>query len=480
MRLSDLPGLRLNAQEDQDKKDSNKSKKEIIQKIENMLKDMKENKYRTTNFAIILYIIEKHCEKVLLSELKEHIKKDFQTEKKIFISSKNKKPFTSEKQICFSINGSISRNKSFKKEIKDKDRYISLVYENVLVYLEKMYHKYKSDNIDITSISSEKSDDGFSNQKEIDHSPIKLIGHKTYRAKKNTRKQLENSLDSSFDSEISEKNYSEVKNLKKNLRSNPSSDINLIVIDEDNENNENHENAVNLFSKDFPFFKNKSGTKFVSDSKEKIENLINSITETKKVLDSYIKNLESIKEKIAKREDKLRKYEENKANVRNLKDELNNLYEILDLKLDLLKTTKEKKFFGDTFEKNKINATAYKNISFTKIEALKKSLEKMEYLENEIIEMNKDINNGIESVKKAKNEKKFLGQKEVKKECENLSKEIKKEKENIENCNSYEFGNKYNGCFSIVKEVTEKFNNLYEEIMGEKEEEVDEVIMDIV
>ena len=106
----------------------------------------------------------------------------------------------------------------------------------------------------------------------------------------------------------------------------------------------------------------------------------------------------------------------------------------------------------------------------------------MESLENEIIEMNKDINNGIESVKKAKNEKKFLGQKEVKKECENLSKEIKKEKENIENCNGYEFGNKYNGCFSIVKEVTEKFNNLYEEIMGEKEEEeeVDEVIMDIV
>ena len=477
MRLSDLPGLRLNPQEDQDKKDSNKSKKEIIQKIENMLKDMKENKYRTTNFAIILYIIEKHREKVLLSELKEHIKKDFQTEKKIFISSSSKKPFTSEKQIFFSINGSISRNKSFKKEIKDKDRYISLVYENVLAYLEKMYHKYKSDNIDITSISSEKSDDGFSNQKEIDHSPIKLIGHKTYRTKKKTRKQLENSLDSSFDSEISEKNYSEVKNLKKNLRSNPSSDINLIVIDEDNENNEN---AVNLFSEDFPFFKNKSGTKFASDSKEKIENLISSMTFTKNILDSYIKNLESINEKIEKREEKLRKYEENKANVRNLKDELNNLYEILDLKLDLLKTAKNKKFFGDTFEKNKINATYYKNISFTKIEALKKSLNQMESLENEIIEMNKDINNSIESVKKAKNEKKFLGQKEVKKECENLSKEIKKEKENIENCNGYEFGDKNNYSFSIVQQVIEKFNNLNEQIMGEKEEEVDDVIMDIV
>ena len=315
MRLSDLPGLRLNAQEDQDKKDSNKSKKEIIQKIENMLKDMKENKYRTTNFAIILYIIEKHSEKVLLSELKEHIKKDFQTEKKIFISSSSKKPFTSEKQIFFSINGSISRNKSFKKEIKDKDRYISLVYENVLAYLEKMYHKYKSDNIDITSISSEKSDDGFFCQSDKDYSFIKILGNKTQRKKpKKRRRQFEISFDSSFDSETDEKNTSEVKDLKENLRSRPSNDINLIINDE----NDNFEIETNIFLDDFPFFKNKSGTKFVSNSKEEIECLINNVTETKKVLDWYINNLEAIKDKIEEREKKLLKYEENKAKVRNL------------------------------------------------------------------------------------------------------------------------------------------------------------------
>ena len=88
---------------------------------------------------------------------------------------------------------------------------------------------------------------------------------------------------------------------------------------------------TNIFFEDFPFFKNKSGTKFVSNSKEEIECLINNVTETRNVLDSFINNLEAIKDKIEKREKKLLKYEENKANVRNLKNELNKLYEILEL-----------------------------------------------------------------------------------------------------------------------------------------------------
>ena len=470
MRLSDtgtkayfsnfLPGLRLQAPEHQNKKDSKKSKKEIIQNIETMLKDMKENQFRTTNFAIILYIIENHAQKVLLSELKKNIIKDFKTEKKIFISSKTKKPFTSEKQLSFSINGSISRNKSFKKEIKNKETYISLVYENVLAYLEKMYNKYKSNKADITSISSEKSDDGFSNQNEKYFSPIKLIGNKTHRKKKKTKRQLENSLNSSFDSEISEKNISEVKNLKENLKSKPSSDINLIILNDENEDNEK---AVNIYSEDYSFFKNKFSNKFSFDSKEKIDNLISGMTETKKVLDSYIKNLKSIKAKFEEGEEKLRKYEESKANVRNLEDELNNLYEILYLKLSLVKTTKNNKFFEETFKKNKINATGYINIFYTKIDGLEKSLNKMKSLEKEIIEINNGITNGIQSIEKNMTEKKCFWEKEIKGKCENLSQDI--ENENIEDNNGYEFGNKYNDSINIVKEITEKFSNLYDQIM---------------
>ena len=83
---SNLPGFLLPTPYILDKKDSKKSKNEIIQAMESKLKDMKKNKYRTTNFAIILYFIEKNCEKILLSELIKKIRYDFENEDKIFIT----------------------------------------------------------------------------------------------------------------------------------------------------------------------------------------------------------------------------------------------------------------------------------------------------------------------------------------------------------------------------------------------------------
>ena len=458
---SNLPGFVLPTPYILGEKDSKKSKNEIIQAMESKLKDMKKNKYRTTNFAIILYFIEKNREKILLSELIKKIKYDFEIEDKIFISSKTKKPFKSTKNLVSSIVGSISRNKSFHKEKKDKEIYLSIIYENALKYLEKMYKKYISDSADVTSISSEKSDDRFFCQSDKDYSFMKILGNKTQRKKpKKRRRQLEISFDSSFDSETYEKNTSEVKDLKENLRSKPSNDINLIINDE----NDSVEIETNIFLEDFPFFKNKSSTKFVSNSKEEIECLINNVTETKMILDWYINNLEAIKDKIEEREKKLLKYEENKANVRNLKNELNKLYEILELKLTLIQETKKNKFLEDTFEKNKINAFIYKNISFTKIEALKKSLNEMESLEKEITTMNMDITNDIKNMKKSEVEKKYFGKKELKKEYDNLSQVIKTENQTIEYCNGYEFGNVYDDCNKIVKDIIEKFQYLVDQI----------------
>ena len=82
---SNLPGFVLTTP-NIGKKDLKKSKNEIIQAMESKLKDMKKNKYRTTNFAIILYFIEKNCEKILLSELIKKIRYDFENEDKIFIT----------------------------------------------------------------------------------------------------------------------------------------------------------------------------------------------------------------------------------------------------------------------------------------------------------------------------------------------------------------------------------------------------------
>ena len=59
-----------------------------------------------------------------------------------------KKPFETQKSLVFSVVSSINRNHSFKVERneKKKERYISLIPENALKYLRKMYKKYTSDD----------------------------------------------------------------------------------------------------------------------------------------------------------------------------------------------------------------------------------------------------------------------------------------------------------------------------------------------
>ena len=91
-----------------------------------------------------------------------------------------KKPFETQKSLVFSVVSSINRNHSFKVERneKKKERYISLIPENALKYLRKMYKKYTSDNADIASISSEKSDDRFACQSEKKNTSFKFLGTK--------------------------------------------------------------------------------------------------------------------------------------------------------------------------------------------------------------------------------------------------------------------------------------------------------------
>lgn len=76
----------------------------------------------------------------------------------MLINSTTKCPFESLKNVLQSLNSSISRNKSFKTEVKNKIKYVSLDTELALEYLRKMYKKYtnKSPNVfsDITSLTS--------------------------------------------------------------------------------------------------------------------------------------------------------------------------------------------------------------------------------------------------------------------------------------------------------------------------------------
>ena len=96
-----------------------------IYEIKGLLKDMKENEHRTTNFATILYIEENNYEKMSMDALKLKLKKDFSLNKNMFVNSRNNTPFESERNLIQSMHASISRNKSFIKEIIKNKKYVS-------------------------------------------------------------------------------------------------------------------------------------------------------------------------------------------------------------------------------------------------------------------------------------------------------------------------------------------------------------------
>jgi hypothetical protein len=385
-----------------------------------------------------------------------------------------KKPFETQKSLVFSVVSSINRNHSFKVERneKKKERYISLIPENALKYLRKMYKKYTSDNADIASISSEKSDDRFACQSEKKNTSFKFLGNKTVKKKIKKEKKQFKLKDKSFDSSIDsvDSDNEEYKYLKDNLKGKPAKDSDSLNILFNNENMSQEENDDDIFNKDFSSRINNNITNFDSNPKDEIHNHISIVEENEKFLGSYKRSLQKVESKIEEKEKAMKKLDENKDNVKGLKNDLKTMHKILELKLKIVKNTTKNKYFGDTFEKNRINALAYKKISDSKIEDLKKGLKEMEALEKDIISKNKEIVNEFEKMKITDTGNKCFCKKEVNDDCNELLKKIKEDNKIIENCDDdddFSNENKNNG---IVNVIVEKLNDLSSKIEEEKEE----------
>ena len=468
-----LPSLVLPNPDSKKKITTKISKKAMLKEIKSLLKDMKKNDRRTTNFAIILYLVENKIDKISFSDLLSEIKEQFKDKSKIFISSSMKKPFETQKSLVFSVVSSINRNHSFKVERneKKKERYISLIPENALKYLRKMYKKYTSDDADIASISSEKSDDRFACQSEKKNTSFKFLGNKTVKKKIKKEKKQFKLKDKSFDSSIDsvDSDNEEYKYLKDNLKGKPAKDSDSLNIIFNNENMSQEENDDDIFNKDFSSRINNNITNFDSNPKDEIHNHISIVEENEKFLGSYKRSLQKVESKIEEKEKAMKKLDENKDNVKGLKNDLKTMHKILELKLKIVKNTTKNKYFGDTFEKNRINALAYKKISDSKIEDLKKGLKEMETLEKDIISKNKEIVNEFEKMKITDTGNKCFCKKEVNDDCNELLKKVKEDNKIIENCDDDDFSNE-NKNNDIVNAIVEKLNDLSSKIEEEKEE----------
>ena len=465
MKISDfhLPSILLPKTQDNSVKETQKNElsnlNENIYEIKGLLKDMKENEHRTTNFATILYIEENNYEKLSMDSIKIKLKKDFNLNKNLFVNSKYNTPFESERSLIQSMSISIARNKSFITEIINKKKYVSLNKPKTIEYLKRMYGKYTSNNNgDVTSLASVDSkrtkivfDD---NKSEKKRKPKNFIGNKTVRTYNSI-----NYEEIVSDNE-EERIYNNYKYLRDNLREmNPKNKKGKKAKKENINSNIDEKSDCDHSSDD--------NDKTSSLSNKEIDKTLNALNETEKIISSYKNKLNEIKSYIDEKERKYIDFKNRKLNVNSIKNELNVLYEIMSIKLGTIQSTKKHKFYGSIFAKSKQIVLNYKYLFDNKIENIQKNLAQMNMIESDIINNNKKISEEMKGINKADNGSSYLAKSEIKKDFNNLMKKMKDETKNIGNLYDNDSDKKNNVEF--IEEIKNKFNDIAQEISQEKE-----------
>ena len=472
-----LPGLRLpNNKSNNSSKNSTINGDSTILEIRDLLKDMKKNKNRTTNFSIILYLDENNYEKISIDVIKSRIKKDFSLNPEMFINSTTKCPFESEKNVIQSLNSSISRNKSFKTEIVNKTKFVTLNKQKTLEYLRKMYKKYTNKNIynnnndndnnyDITSLTSVDSKKSkFGNTSEKKKLSMFLLGNKTCRNNSNINN--EGQINENEEENI----YSNYKFLYDNLQDSEKNSDKKSIKKKDKEKNEN------IFDKNFKFSEiSPENSKNPLLSVQEIDKSINNLNESENLIKLYKEKFLEIKLRLEEKEKKYKDYQEAKLNLDSKKKELNVLFEILSIKLGIIQSTKKNKYYGTTFEKSKKSVLNYKNLFEQKINSLQQNLDGIKTIENDIMNKYEEISKLIKKIQVNNDLNKgnsYIAKNEIKKDVSNLMKKIKNENRTIEelNDNNNIEDNSHNSNNDLVDEIKKKFNDIIEEINLEKEE----------
>jgi len=480
-----LPGLRLPNNNSTIPKGSNKRPKkealgndDTIQEIKDLIKDMKQNNNRTTNFSIILYMDENDYQKISIDSIKEKLKKDYSTNPEMLINSTTKCPFESLKNVLQSLNSSISRNRSFKTEVKNKIKYVSLNTELALEYLRKMYKKYTnknpnvfSDITSLTSIDSKKTKLGNKSEKK------KLLGNKTKRDSSKSNKDKQSNSDDDEDKiysdfkylyeNLRESNKKKKKNSRKKSKKGKKGNEKIIdknvgltisLMNDTSENNDDEDDKTN----------EPSAPNVCPFSIEDIEKSINTINDTGKIIDSYKTKLKQIKSKIEDKERKYKDYERAKSNVISTIKELNTLYEIMSIKLGIIQSTKKNKYYGTTFEKNKKIALNYKLLFEKKTDNVKKNSNNMGLLEIEIAKKGREISQEIKNIHEGFSDNIYIAKNELKKDINNLMKKISNENKIVDGVNGNDMD--YNSNNEQIEDIKKKFNDIENEINMEKEE----------
>ena len=462
-----LPGYKLPSPQlpqtniENSKTSISNSKKMII----NLVKEMSKKTTRTTNFAVLVYIVENNFKDLSLSKIKERIRKDYAKDDQMFINSHTKKAFESEQKVLTIFKTGLTRNQSFIIKGTKNDKYVSLDYKHALEYLNRIYKKYTDDNNDVSSLSSAKSPRKFSYKSEKKEK--KFLGNKTSR--KNQKKKSPNQfrMDSSIDSygfETEEKSLSTYKYLKENLKPKTDQINNIKKICNKKNKKEKEQDTDDIFNKDFSFHTKGYATEnFASKHQKDIANSLNSAGEAENIIVSYKKKLKNLQSTVKERDKEIKDFTETHNKLIKEKDDMKTLYQALESKYEAVKIMKNSKYFGNIFEKYKKNLKLYKTFIDSKIKNFKLCLQDTLNLEKDIAAKDNEIFNYVNSTGINKNIKNLKEGNEylVNKDYNNIVKNIK-EDYIMENNSNNEYCDEENN--EIVNVIEDKWNQIWKKI----------------
>ena len=484
--VNNLPSIVLPPPTFPNMPNNNNTKITIVMEIKRLIKDMSKSKQRTTNFASIEYLVQQNFQKILLSKVILKLRNDFNSNNIIFLNSKTKKPFESELKLIRSINSSIHRNSAFIVERKSNEKYISLNLKKVLEYLKKMYDKYISEECDIASISSAKSKTrkNYTSEKKTDKR--RYLGNKTMRKRKsiNVLGYMGINSDESFESldvDSNEKSISEYKYLKDNLKGKPENkgfDTNDIDIDCSSNNNSKQkrkkkknnkskekEGKYSVFKKEICFneINDKSQSSF--EDKKELQNSINIANKSNRIIEGYKNNLKSVINKVEQKEQKIEQYDKDINTVKQMKKNIEVLFQIMDIKLGILRSSKNTKYYGEAFEKIKMDFKSYKLFTKDNIKKMKNKLEEMQNYQSELNIKKKEIINELNNLKIIDDNVNYFGKNDIKKNYCNLCKKIE-EHNKIKKCEQRSNDNNNR----IMNNINNKFEEICAKFDSEKKE----------
>ena len=457
LKLPNSPNFNNNNILYENKKKEEKPINRDINEIKTLLKDMKINEHRTTNFATILYIEENNYEKMPMDSIKLKLRKDFNLNKNMFVNSRNNTPFESDRNLIQSMHASISRNKSFITEIINNKKYVSLNQPKALEYLQKMYGKYTTNiNGDITSMASLDSkkckidfNDKYNNENNRSEKKKKsknFIGNKTLRSSSRIK----------YEEILSDEEEEKIKYLKDNLREIKSNNNHKKFIQ--------NEKITDFFEKSLKsskFDENKNNFSLSSFIQE-IDRSITSLDKSEKIISSYKSKLNDLKIFIQEKDKKIKDFEKEKENVNMAKKQLNTLYEMMGIKLGIIQSTKKHKYYGDFFPKSKNLSLNYKLLFDKKIDNIKKKMSQIHSIKDDILNKNEEISVSVKKIDDVGNGISYTAKNEIKKEISNLMKKMK-----------YDFnGDDFDSIDNngLIEEIKKKFNEIAQEITEEKED----------